>query len=241
MSEVLYSIMRIIARIHNYIMHLNDRFEYNFSDKDMHFLVIGVIGMLMIFVVYPLFKWLAQKEHIMVIAWIYVFTLILVLTFAIEIGQKITNTGNMEFDDIVFGVMGFFAMFAVFAVVRGIYHGVRWIFTHRLVEEEKTATVYEDGAVQENDDGTKEGVGAAAGAKDTADSRALTSRKGVTENQEDFAAFSRPMDIRLNGEYEFSEDDLKIIEEAARTEEEAGEDGETVKKRSDNIWTTKVN
>ena len=36
----------------------------------------------------------------MVIAWIYVFTLIIVITFAIEIGQKVTNTGNMEFADI---------------------------------------------------------------------------------------------------------------------------------------------
>lgn len=139
MKEVLYSLMGIIARIHNYIMHLNDAFEYNFSDKEMHFLIIGALGMLMLFVVYPLFKWLAQKNHVMVIAWIYVFTLILVITFAIEIGQKISNTGNMEFGDIVFGVMGFFAMFVVFAAVRGIYHGIRWLLKNRLVMEEPTA------------------------------------------------------------------------------------------------------
>ena len=39
------------------------------------------------------------------------FTLIIVITFAIEIGQKVTNTGNMEFADIVFGVVGFIVMF----------------------------------------------------------------------------------------------------------------------------------
>lgn len=136
MAQALYGIMRIIAKIHNYILHLNDKFEYNFSDKDLHFLVIGLLGMAMIFVVYPVFKWLASKKHIMVIAWIYVFTLILVITFAIEIGQKISNTGSMEFADIVLGVMGFIVMFAVFAVVRGIYHAVRWIMTHRFVEKE---------------------------------------------------------------------------------------------------------
>lgn len=136
MTQALYGIMRIIAKIHNYILHLNDKFEYNFSDKDLHFLVIGLLGMAMIFVVYPVFKWLASKKHIMVIAWIYVFTLILVITFAIEIGQKISNTGSMEFADIVFGVMGFIVMFAVFAVVRGIYHAVRWFMTHRFVEKE---------------------------------------------------------------------------------------------------------
>ena len=56
MRELLYGITEMIARIHNYIMHVNDRFEYDFSDKDLHFLVIGILGMLMIFVVYPLFK-----------------------------------------------------------------------------------------------------------------------------------------------------------------------------------------
>lgn len=134
MSEALYWLMGIIAKIHNYIMRLNDKFEYNLSDKALHFLVIGVLGMVLIFVVYPLFKWLAQKKHIMVIAWIYVFTLILVITFAIEIGQKISGTGNMEFDDIVFGVLGFFAMFAVFAAVRGIYHGARWLIKYRMAD-----------------------------------------------------------------------------------------------------------
>ena len=49
MRELLYGITEIIARIHNYIMHMNDRFEYDFSDKDLHFLVIGILGMLMIF------------------------------------------------------------------------------------------------------------------------------------------------------------------------------------------------
>ena len=101
-----------VAKIHNYIMGLNDKYEYDFSDKQLHFLVIGAIGMLLIFIVYPLFKWLARTGHVMVIAWIYVFTVILVITFAIEIGQKVTNTGNMEFADIVFGVVGFFLIFA---------------------------------------------------------------------------------------------------------------------------------
>jgi len=61
----------------------------------------------------------------MVIAWIYVLTLIIVITFAIEIGQKVTGTGNMEFADIVMGVFGFIVMFLVFSVLRGIYKLIR--------------------------------------------------------------------------------------------------------------------
>ena len=125
MKTFLYWIVGIIAEIHTYILGLNDSYEYNFTDKELHFLVIGVLGMCMIFVVYPVFKWLAKRGHIMTISWIYVFTLILVITFAIEIGQKVTHTGVMEFADIMLGVVGFICMFAIFAVCRGVYHVIR--------------------------------------------------------------------------------------------------------------------
>ena len=122
MNKFLMYMIDLIYTAHNHILSLNDTWEYNFTDKELHFLVIGIIGMLMIFAIYPVFKWLAKRNHIMTITWIYVFTLVLVLTFSIEIGQKAGNNGSMEFADIVFGVVGFLAMFAVFAIVRGIFH-----------------------------------------------------------------------------------------------------------------------
>ncbi|WP_300660515.1 hypothetical protein [uncultured Acetatifactor sp.] len=122
MKAFLYAIVEMIAEIHSYLLKMNDAYEYNFSDKELHFLIIGALGMAMIFVVHPLFKWLVKNDHIMVISWIYVFTLIIVITFAIEIGQRVTHTGEMEFADIMFGVLGFISMFLVFSVFRGIYH-----------------------------------------------------------------------------------------------------------------------
>lgn len=124
MRDFLYWCVGMIAKIHDKIMDLNNGYEMNFSDKEMHFLVIGLLGMAMLFVVYPLFKYLAKKNKELVIAWIYVFTVIIVITFAIEIGQKITHTGAMEFADIMFGIVGFLAMFAAFVVLRMIYHGI---------------------------------------------------------------------------------------------------------------------
>ena len=135
MKALLYKIVECFAILHEYIMRINDKFEYRFSDKELHFLVIGALGMCLIFVVYPVFRYLAEHNHVMVIAWIYVFTLILVITFAIEIGQKVTNTGAMEFADIVFGVIGFIVMFLAFSLVRGIYHGVRYLITKEKTEE----------------------------------------------------------------------------------------------------------
>ena len=132
MRELLYGIVGLIAKIHNRLLQLNDRFEYNFNDKQLHFLVIGVLGMIFVFIVHPVFKWLAKRNHVMVISWIYVTTLIIVITFAIEIGQKVTHTGNMEFADIMFGLAGFLAMFMVFAVIREIVHLIiRYLSTRR--------------------------------------------------------------------------------------------------------------
>lgn len=122
MGKVLYWMVEQVARVHSYLLHMNDAYEYDFSDKQLHFLIIGVLGMLLIFVVYPLFKWLARHGHVMVISWIYVFTLILVIAFAIEIGQRVTHTGNMEFADICYGALGFLLMFIVFSAIRGVYH-----------------------------------------------------------------------------------------------------------------------
>ena len=124
MKDFLYAGVGIVAKLHDKIMQLNNLYEANFSDKELHFLVIGILGMCMLFVIYPLFKYLAKKNHEMVIAWIYVFTVIIVITFAIEIGQKITKTGNMEFADIMYGLVGFLVMFAAFIVLRMIYHGI---------------------------------------------------------------------------------------------------------------------
>lgn len=128
MKEFLYFIIEIISRCHAKLLSLNDAYEYNFTDKELHFLIIGIIGMVLIFVIYPIFKWLAYNDSIMTITWIYVFTLIIVLTFAIEIGQKVSNTGAMEFADIMFGVAGFLVMYFIFAVCRAIIHWIIDLF-----------------------------------------------------------------------------------------------------------------
>ena len=137
MRELLYWGVGIVAKLHDQIMQLNNAYETNFTDKELHFLVIGLLGMAMLFVIYPLFKYLARKNKELVIAWIYVFTVVMVITFAIEIGQKITGTGHMEFSDIMFGVAGFLLMFMVFVILRWIYHGVLWLIRYIKARKER--------------------------------------------------------------------------------------------------------
>ena len=79
MERMLEGMVIFVAKIHNYILSLNDAYEKNFTDKQLHFLVIGILGMLILMVIYPLFK-LLSENHILAIAFIYVFTVIVVIT-----------------------------------------------------------------------------------------------------------------------------------------------------------------
>ena len=127
MERMLEGMVIFVAKIHNYILSLNDAYEKNFTDKQLHFLVIGILGMLILMVIYPLFK-LLSENHILAIAFIYVFTVIVVITFAIEIGQKISDSGTMDFADIVFGIAGFLLMLVIFAVIRQIFRAIINLF-----------------------------------------------------------------------------------------------------------------
>lgn len=120
MKQLIYYVVGSMALIHDRILMLNDNYAGMLSDKQLHFLVIGAVGMLLFFFIHPIFKALIRHGHEIVVSWFYVFTLILVITFAIEIGQRISNTGTMEFFDIVYGIAGFFWMFAIFALLRAV-------------------------------------------------------------------------------------------------------------------------
>ncbi|MBR5960699.1 MAG: hypothetical protein IKZ98_06850 [Clostridia bacterium] len=133
MKELLYQAVNWIATVHDKIGQLNNQFEGTLSDKQMHFLVIGILGLLLVFIIHPLFRHLSKTNHVMVISWIYVFTLILVITFSIEIGQRLTGTGDMEFADIVSGIGGFICMFAVFALIRAAVIGIIRLIRRRQI------------------------------------------------------------------------------------------------------------
>ena len=108
MERMLEGMVIFVAKIHNYILSLNDAYEKNFTDKQLHFLVIGILGMLILMVIYPLFK-LLSENHILVI-------------------QKISDSGTMDFADIVFGIAGFLLMFVIFAVIRQIFLAIINLF-----------------------------------------------------------------------------------------------------------------
>lgn len=127
--------IEIIYKTHTYFMSINDSYESSLSDKQLHFLIIGLLGIVMLLVIYPIFKWMAKKHLTVLISWFYVFTVLVVITFAIEIAQWYSNTGTMDFDDILAGLAGYFVMSFFFILIVGTVAGIRFLI-HRKQKQE---------------------------------------------------------------------------------------------------------
>ena len=134
MERILKFLVDLIAAVHDWIMSLNDGYEWGLDDKEMHFAVIGLLGIGLFFAVQILFKWLA-KRSVTAISWIYTFTVVLVVTFAIEAGQRVSGIGQMESMDIYYGVWGFIVAFGIYLAVKGFFLLLRHIFAGRKEEE----------------------------------------------------------------------------------------------------------
>ncbi|MCF3942828.1 hypothetical protein [Oceanobacillus alkalisoli] len=115
MKEIVIILAEIVNDIHDI---LTDMFGLHMTDKQLHFWIIGIIGMVTFFMVYFFFKIIEKmKWSTMILSFVYTFTVMVVLVFAIELQQAITNRGNMEFADAVAGLWGFMVMFMIYAVV----------------------------------------------------------------------------------------------------------------------------
>lgn len=115
MKEAILLLVDLINDIHDMI---GNTLGMNMTDKQLHFWIFGVLGMVTFFVVYLAFKVISKiKWSITIMAFLYTFTVMVVLVFAIEIQQAYTQRGNMEFADAVMGLWGFIVFFAVYAVI----------------------------------------------------------------------------------------------------------------------------
>jgi len=115
MIRVIKIIFAITNRLHDMLTTFFNSFGVQFTDKQLHFIVIGVIGMIIYLVVDKLFK-VMSKYSISILSFIYTVTVLVVIVFGIEIEQKITNRGHMEFSDIVAGLWGFSAFFIIYII-----------------------------------------------------------------------------------------------------------------------------
>lgn len=121
---VLKYIASTINYIHDLLLHFSRSMQFNLSDEQLHFIVIGLVGLVLFLIVNRLFKFLA-KYSIEAISFIYTFTVLVVVVFAIEIEQKITGRGRMELSDIADGLWGFIIAFFAYLLLRLIILGIK--------------------------------------------------------------------------------------------------------------------
>lgn len=129
-KELLKESTVFMAQTHDYLLRLNDIFSLGLDDKQLHFIVMAAIGMILFFAVHFVFKRLARFS-ISALSFIYVFTVMTVLGFAIEIGQRLTGTGEMDFGDVAAGLYGVVVFFFIYAAYKLIAFVIGKIFGRR--------------------------------------------------------------------------------------------------------------
>lgn len=123
--EILLKILAgVINNLHDFIVLLSGEFGLNLTDKDLHFWVIGIIGVVIFLVSDIVFRIIA-KWSISVISFVYTLTVLIAFVFALEIEQRITGRGNMDFLDIAAGLWGFLVLFGFYLLIRVTRYAVR--------------------------------------------------------------------------------------------------------------------
>ncbi|WP_029269490.1 hypothetical protein [Virgibacillus alimentarius] len=126
MRELIKLMANRMNDIHDILV---DTFGVHMTDKELHFWVIGIIGIITYFIVYFCFKIIEKMQwSITILSFIYTFTVMVVLVFAIELQQAITNRGNMEFADAVMGLWGYLVFFLVYIVAAFIIYTIVKLF-----------------------------------------------------------------------------------------------------------------
>ncbi|MDP1421403.1 hypothetical protein Q8G35_24280 [Peribacillus simplex] len=130
MKEIIQILAEIVNNLHDFILFfVSDTLNSNATDKDLHFWIMGIIGIIIFLFVLFLSNLISRMRFgITILSFLYTFTVMVVLVFAIEIQQALTSRGNMEFQDAAVGLWGFIVFFMVFAVLSSIFILVKNFF-----------------------------------------------------------------------------------------------------------------
>ncbi|MGM0829385.1 MAG: hypothetical protein ACQEWF_17300 [Bacillota bacterium] len=129
MKEGITLIVEIINNLHDMFIVLASDLGFTLTDKDLHFWIMGIIGISVFFFVYFVSKILSKlKFGITALAFFYTLTFMFVLVFAIEIQQAITNRGQMEFIDAIVGLWGYIVFFFIYIGFAAIILLIKYIY-----------------------------------------------------------------------------------------------------------------
>ncbi|WP_181346816.1 hypothetical protein [Thalassobacillus sp. CUG 92003] len=127
MREFIWFLVDVMNLFHDKFIALSDQLGLGLNDKALHFLVIGVMGIVGFLCVNMVFHAIARIS-ITAIAFIFSLTLVILFVFAVEIQQGITNNGNMDFTDAAVSIYGFLAFFGLYLLIRGVMFALGWVW-----------------------------------------------------------------------------------------------------------------
>ncbi|MEC1734616.1 hypothetical protein P4T79_16015 [Bacillus mojavensis] len=128
MKELAVVITEMINQFHDAFISICGVLGIQLTDKEMHFWVIGIFGIFIFAVTHAVFTWLS-KWSLTALSFIYTVTIIIVIVFAIEIQQKVTGRGNMEFLDATEGLKGFLLFFVIFLLLKMLLRLIRFFLS----------------------------------------------------------------------------------------------------------------
>lgn len=127
-SKIISKIITVVTYLHTEILGLNDSYELYLSDKELHFYVVAIFGFILLVLLFPLFNYLVKRKKTLYITWIYVFTFLLAFTLLIEVGQKLSGTGDMDYMDTIAGLVGFLLVSLIVFILRWLFMFIRFLF-----------------------------------------------------------------------------------------------------------------
>lgn len=128
LKDWLYQVVASVAWFHDWVVRYNRQHSHLFNNSELHFIVIGVFGLLLFLLVYLVFRLLAKHGQVGFMSWLFTLSSVFAICFAIEVGQHMTNTGRMELEDIVYGVAGFLAASGCVLLLYLLFCLFRWMF-----------------------------------------------------------------------------------------------------------------
>ena len=127
-KKIIVKAVSLVTYMHERIMGINDSNELFLSDKELHFYTVAIFGVLLLFCLYPLFRYMVKRNRTLLITWLFVFMFLVGFTLLIEVGQKLTGTGDMDYLDTVAGLMGFVLASIIILVIREFWLLIKMLF-----------------------------------------------------------------------------------------------------------------
>ena len=119
MTQIAHYIAEMITLAHRLLQVLAWRLGLDLTDKQLHFWVFGLAGIILFVATDALFRWLVRWS-ISAVSFVYAATVLVVIALSLEVQQRITGSGIMDMRDVLAGMWGFLVLFAAYALIRMI-------------------------------------------------------------------------------------------------------------------------